>query len=189
MLSEHVERLQRLVRLRLDTRLQRRIDPADVVQDVLLEACTHRDGFFRQSEMSLYPWLRGIALNKLLELHRRHLGTQMRDVKREISLQRCAWVDDSTIALVEQLLGHGTRPSEAAMREEVKAWLQRALEQLNPLDREVLVLKHFEQLTSREAAQALGIEERAAAKRYLRALMRLKEALTALPGGIIENSP
>jgi RNA polymerase sigma-70 factor (ECF subfamily) len=184
MLSRHAQRLQRVVQFRLDPRLSRRIDAADVVQEIFLEACAHQRDFESQSELPLFLWLRGIATNKLLEVHRRHLGTQMRDARREVTFCRRTPADHSSGALVDLLAGHGTRASEAAVRLEVKAQLQDALNQLDPLDREVLVLKHFEQLTSREAGQVLEIQERAAAKRYLRALARLKETLAAMPGGL-----
>ncbi len=189
LLREHEVRLRRLVSFRLDGRMRGRVDAADVVQEVFLEACKHRGSFVAQSELSLFLWLRGIAANKLLELHRRHLSTQLRDAKREISLFQCEWADDTSAALAAQLVGQGTRASEAAVRDEVKAQLQEALNQMNPLDREVLALKHFEQLTSREAGQVLGIEERAAAKRYLRALERLKAILATMPGGVAGLSP
>lgn len=188
-LREHEDRLRRLIRFRLDARMRGRIEAADVVQEVFVEACEHRGRFVAQSELSLFLWLRGIAANKLLELHRRHLSTQLRDAKREISLFQREWADDTSAALAARLVGQGTRASEAAVRDEVKAQLQEALNQMNPLDREVLALKHFEQLTSREAAQVLGIEERAAAKRYLRALERLKVILAAMPGGVARFMP
>ncbi len=189
LLREHEVRLRRLVSFRLDGRMRGRVDAADVVQEVFLEACKHRGNFVAQSELSLFLWLRGIAANKLLELHRRHLSTRLRDAKREISLFQREWADDTSAALAAQLVGQGTRASEAAVRDEVKAQLQEALNQMNPLDREVLALKHFEQLTSREAGQVLGIEERAAAKRYLRALERLKAILATMPGGVAGLSP
>ena len=122
--------------------------------------------------------------NKLLELHRRHLGTPMRDARREVSLYRGALPGATSAALAAQLLGHQTRPSEAAVRAEAKIRLQEALNGMDPLDREVLALRHFEHLTNAEAAQVLQIKEAAAGKRYLRALERLREILAQLPGGM-----
>ena len=136
--------------------------------------------------MPFFLWLRGIVGNKLRELHRHHLGTQMRDAGREVSLYRGNMPDASSAALAAQLLGHATRPSEAAIRAEVKVRLQEALNTMDPLDREVLALRHFEQLTPAETAQVLGIKEKAAGMRYVRALKRLKEILTGLPGGLKE---
>jgi RNA polymerase sigma-70 factor, ECF subfamily len=123
------------------------------------------------------------ALHKLRELHRHHLGTQMRDAGREVSLYHGAMPETSSAALAAQLLGQATRPSEAAIRAEVKIRLQEALNSMDPLDREVLALRHFEQLTPAETAQVLGVKEKAAGMRYVRALRRLKEILASLPGG------
>ncbi len=184
LLRQQEVRLHRLVAFRLDARLRGRVDPADVVQDVFFEACQHRQAFVSTDDSSLYLWLRGIAANKLLELHRVHLGTQMRNAGREVSLYQRQLADDTASALAAQIVGYGTRASEAAMRDESKCRLQEALDQLDPIDREVLALRHFEQLTSRETAKVLGIEERAASKRYLRALERLRRILETLPGGL-----
>ena len=172
-----------MVAFRLDPRLQGRIDPRDVLQEVYLEASEHRADYLQQPAMPFFLWLRGIAGHKLLELHRRHLGTRMRDARREVSLYRGALPEATSAALAAQLLGHATRPSEAAIRAEAKIRLQEALNGMDPIDREVLALRHFEQLTPAETARVLGIKETAAGKRYLRALKRLKEILTSLPGG------
>ena len=113
----------------------------------------------------------------------------MRDAGREVSLYRGTMPEASSAALAAQLLGHATRPSEAAIRAEVKIRLQEALNAMDPIDREVLALRHFEQLTPAETAQVLGIKEKAAGMRYLRALKRLKDILTGLPGGLKELRP
>jgi RNA polymerase sigma-70 factor (ECF subfamily) len=127
--------------------------------------------------------------NKLLEVHRHHLGTRMRDAKRELPLKAQPRVDDTTAALCAHLIGRLTSPSVAAVRDEIKTRLAHALDKMDPTDREVLTLRHFEQLTNAEAAQVVGIQERAAAKRYLRALERLKSILSELPGGLTEVRP
>jgi RNA polymerase sigma-70 factor (ECF subfamily) len=187
LLTRHRERLRRMIAFRLDQRLQGRIDPSDVLQDVYLEASQHLAEYLRQEPaLPFFLWLRGITGNKLLELHRHHLGTQMRDAGREVSLYRGTLPETTSAALAAQLLGHVTRPSEAAIRAEVKIRLQQALNLMDPLDREVLALRHFEQLTPAETAQLLGIKQKAAGMRYLRALKRLKEILTSLPGGLME---
>jgi len=116
-------------------------------------------------------------------LHRHHLGTQMRDAALEISIYRGALPAASSAALAAQLLGRHTSPTQAVVRAERILRVQEALNTLDPVDREVLSLRHFEELTAAEAAQVLGIEEAAAAKRYFRALKRLKETLDAMPGG------
>src|SRR5262249_5048581 len=123
---------------------------------------------------------------KLLELHRRHLGTQMRDAGREVALYRGTLPEASSAALAAQFLGREPRPSEAAVRAEMKVRLQEALNSMDPLDREVLALRHFEQLTNAEAGQVLGLGTSAASKRYVRALKRLKDILAGMPGGLGE---
>jgi RNA polymerase sigma-70 factor (ECF subfamily) len=173
-----------MITLRLDQRLQGRIDPEDVLQDTYLEAATHLAGYLKQPGMPFFFWLRGIAVNALLMLHRQHLGTKMRDAVREVAIYRGTLPETSSAALAAQLLGRDTRPSEAAMRAERKILLQQALNSLDPLDREVLALRHFEQLSSAEVALTLGIQKSAASKRYMRALKRLKEVLRNMPGGI-----
>jgi RNA polymerase sigma-70 factor (ECF subfamily) len=186
LLTRHRERLRRMIAFRLDQRLQGRIDPSDVLQEVYLEASLHLAEYMRQPALPFFLWLRGITGHKLLELHRHHLGTQMRDAGREVSLYRGTLPETTSAALAAQLLGHVTRPSEAAIRAEAKICLQEALNLMDPLDREVLALRHFEQLTPAETAQLLGIKPKAAGMRYLRALKRLKEILTTLPGGLLE---
>lgn len=184
LLTRHEEKLRRMVVFRLDPRLQRRIDPLDVIQEAYLEASEHRADYLTKPAMPFFLWLRAIVENKLRELHRFHLGTEMRDAGREVSLYRGSMPEASSAALAAQLLGHATRPSEAAIRAEVKIRLQEALNAMDPIDREVLALRHFEQLSPAETAQVLGIKQKAAGMRYLRAMRRLKEVLTSLPGGL-----
>ena len=184
LLERHRQRLRRMIALRLDQRLQGRIDASDVIQEAYLEASTRLEDYLRRPTMPFYLWLRFLTGQKLLELHRHHLGAQMRDAGREVSLYRGSLPETSTAALAAQLLGRDTRPSEAAVRAERKIRLQEALNSMEPMDREVLALRHFEQLTTPEVAQVLGIKEAAAGKRYLRALRRLKEILNSMPGGM-----
>lgn len=189
LLTTHQERLTRMVAFRMDQRLRGRVDAADVVQDAFVEASAHRDAYFRSPSAPLFLWLRGVASNKLLEVHRHHLGTRMRDVKREFPLDERQGFEDTTAALCAHLIGRLTSPSVAAVRAEAKRRLTEALDKMDPTDREVLTLRHFEQLSNAEAAEVVGIQERAAAKRYLRALERLKETLSELPGGLSELRP
>jgi RNA polymerase sigma-70 factor (ECF subfamily) len=183
------ERLRRMVAFRLDQRLQGRLDPSDVIQEAYLEASQHLADYVRQPDVPFFLWLRGIAGNKMLELHRHHLGTQMRDAGREVALYRGTLPDTTSASLAAQLLGHATSPSDGAVRAEVKVRLQTALNGMDPLDRDVLALRHFEQLTPAETAKVLGIKEKAAGMRYVRALKRLKEILADLPGGLEELRP
>ena len=191
LLVEHQERLRRMVMFRLDRRLHGRVDPADVVQEAFLAASEHRDDYFRDPSLPLFLWLRGVVSNKLLELHRHHLGTRMRDAAREVPSDRGngSSPDATSAALLSQLTGHLTRPSVAAARGESNARVRDALAGMEPTDREVLALRHFEQLTNGEAARVLGIQERAAAKRYVRALQRLRTILADLPGGLTGLRP
>jgi RNA polymerase sigma-70 factor (ECF subfamily) len=177
------ERLHCMVALRLDHRLQGRIDPSDVIQEAYLAASLQLPEYLRQQAMPLYLWLRLVTGQKLVALHRRHLGTQARDAGREVVLSHASLPEASSVALAAQLLGREPRPSEAAMRAERARRVQEALDSLEPLDREVLALRHFEELTNAEAAQVLGLSASAASKRYVRALRRLKEALGRSPGG------
>ena len=159
LLTRHEGRLRRMVAFRLDPRLQGKVAPEDVLQEVYLAAAQNLLDYLGQPAMPFFFWLRGIAGHKLLELHRRHLGTRMRDARREVSLHRGALPDATSAALAAQLLGHQTRPSEAAVRAEAKIRLQEALNGMDPIDREVLALRHFEQLTNAEAARVLQIKE------------------------------
>jgi RNA polymerase sigma-70 factor (ECF subfamily) len=181
---KHRDRLRRMVEMRLDWRLRARIDASDVIQDAYLEVASRLAEYLQNPRLPLFLWLRLVVGERLTTLHRHHLGTRMRDAGREVSLFQGALPAASSAALAAQLLGQQTSPTQAAVRAERMLRIQEALNTLDPLDREVLALRHFEQLTRAEAAQALGIEEAAAAKRYLRALKRLKELLAGMPGGL-----
>jgi RNA polymerase sigma-70 factor, ECF subfamily len=183
-LGRHRARLRRMVELRLDRRLQARIDASDVVQEAYVEAVTRLAEYLREPNYPLFLWLRLIVGERLLKLHRHHLGTQMRDAGLEVSIYRGSLPEASSAALAAQLLGKHTSPTQAAVRAERMMRLQEALNTLDSMDREVLSLRHFEELSLAETAQSLGIEESAAAKRYIRALKRLKAILANMPGGL-----
>jgi RNA polymerase sigma-70 factor (ECF subfamily) len=183
LLEKHRDRLRRMVALRMDPRLQGRIDASDVIQDTYMEASARLAEYLGNPRMPFFLWLRFLAGQKLVTLHRHHFGTQMRDAGREISLYRGRLPETSSAALAAHLLGHDTRPSEAAIRAELKIRLQEALNSMDPLDREVVALRHFEQLSLAETARVLGLSESGASRRHLRAIERLKEILTQLPGG------
>lgn len=182
LLARHRERLRRMVLMRMDRRLNGRIDPSDVIQETYLEASRRLDAYVREPSMPIFLWLRFLARQKLLELHRHHLGAKARDAARDVSLFDGLLPQASSEALAAQLLGHLTHPSEAAMRAELQLRVQDALERLDPGDREVLTLRHFERLDNTEVAHVLGLNKSAASKRYLRALKRLKEILAQTPG-------
>src|SRR6516165_528527 len=182
LLDAYRKPLRRMVRLRLDSRLQGRIDASDVIQETFLEVTRRLPEYHSNPRMPFFLWLRFLTGQKLLELRRRHLGTQARDAAREISLYQEALVPASSACLAAQLLGKMTAPLQAAIRAEMKLRLQEALNGMDPLDREVLALRHFEQLDNTETAQVLGISPSGASSRYLRALKRLKEILRDVPG-------
>jgi RNA polymerase sigma-70 factor (ECF subfamily) len=182
--ARHRDRLRRMVELRLDRRLQARLDASDVIQDAYLEITRRLGEYLREPKLPLFLWLRLVVGEQIIDLHRRHLGAQMRDPDLEVSLYRGALPAASSAALAVQLLGKHTSPTEAAVRAERLLRIQEALNRLDPVDREVLSLRHFEHLNRAESAQVLGIEEEAAAKRYIRALKRLKVVLADMPGGL-----
>jgi RNA polymerase sigma-70 factor (ECF subfamily) len=182
LLNSYRSRLRRMVRLRLDPRLAGRIDPSDVLQEAYLEASQRLADYLRDPKMPFFLWLRFLTAQKLLGLRRYHLGTQGRDAAREISLSQGPMPEASSACLAAQLLGKRTSPLQAAIRAEMKLCLQEALNSMEPLDREILALRHFEQLDNNEAAQVLGLTPSGASSRYLRALKRLKDLLSEAPG-------
>jgi RNA polymerase sigma-70 factor (ECF subfamily) len=173
------DRLRRVVELRMDTRLQGRVDASDVLQEAFLDAAARVDSYLRRDDLPVFLWLRLVVCERLAVVHRHHLGAKMRDARQEVSLYHRPLPQASSAALASMLLGRLTSPSDAAVRAEQVIRVQEALNALEPLDREVLALRHFEQLSRAETAQALGITEEAGAKRYLRAIRRLKSALAA----------
>ena len=175
--QRHRGRLERMVTLRLDRRLQGRIDPDDVVQEAYLDVARRFPEYAAGPPMPFYLWLRLLTGQRLVDLHRRHLGAKMRDAGQEVSLYRGALPQASSVSLAAQLLGRMTSASRAAIRAETQLRVQEALNNMDPLDREVLTLRHFEMLTNEETSQVLGIKKTAASNRYIRALKRLKELL------------
>jgi RNA polymerase sigma-70 factor, ECF subfamily len=182
--DEHRDRMRRMVELRLDPRLRGRLDASDVVQEAFLDVARDLRAYLANPSLPPLLWLRLHVGRRMTTLHRQHLGTRMRDAGREISLFQGALPEASSAALASMLLGQHTSPTEAAQRAERLLRVQEALNSLAPIDREVLALRHFEQLGRSEAAQVLGITQEAGAKRYFRALKRMKDALATLPGGL-----
>jgi RNA polymerase sigma-70 factor (ECF subfamily) len=178
--ARHRDRLRAMVRLRLNRRLQGRVDPSDVLQEAYLEVGRHFADHARDPKLPFYLWLRHITGQKLIDAHRRHLGAQARDADREVSLYRGGLPQASSASLAAQLMGRLTSASRAAERAELQVRVQAALNGLDPLDREVLALRHFEMLTNAEVAEVLGLRKSAASNRYVRALERLKDVLSGL---------
>jgi RNA polymerase sigma-70 factor, ECF subfamily len=177
------DRLRRMVELRLDPRLRARLDASDVVQEAFLDVARDLDAYLADPKLSPLLWLRLHVGRRLTMLHRQHLGTRMRDAGLEISLYQGALPQASSAALASMILGRHTSPTQAAQRAERMLRVQEALNSLDPIDREILALRHFEELGRAEAAQVLGITQEAGAKRYFRALKRLKDVLATMPGG------
>jgi RNA polymerase sigma-70 factor (ECF subfamily) len=180
--TRYRKRLRQMVRLRLDQRLAGRIDPSDVLQEAYLDVVQQFPAYQRRPEMPFFLWLRLVTGQRLQRVHRQHLGAGMRDAGREVALYRGALPEASSQALAEQLLGRLTSASQALVRAERQLQLQAALNELSPLDREIIALRHFEELSNAEAAEALGLSKTAASNRYLRALARLQKALENIPG-------
>jgi RNA polymerase sigma-70 factor, ECF subfamily len=180
--SRYRDRLKRMVHLRLSRRLSGRVDDSDVIQESFLDIARQLPEYVRSPTLPFFLWLRHMTGLKLAEVHRRHLGTQLRDADREVSLHRGGLPEADSVSLAAQLLGHLTTPSQAAVKAETRLFVQEALNSMDPVDREVLALKHFEQLSTSEIAQVLGMSKAGAGSRYLRAIKRLREILAQIPG-------
>ena len=177
------ERLRQMIHFRLDRRLVRRVDVDDVLQDAFIDAETRLPHFAKtDAEASPYVWLRLVALQTLHDVHRRHLGTQARDAAREQSVNVSGSTDQSTrYSMAQLLVGQLTSPSQAIQRAEAIEQIQAALEQMNPIDQEILALRNFEELTNTEVSEVLGIETGTASLRYIRALKRLQQVMSQYP--------
>jgi RNA polymerase sigma-70 factor (ECF subfamily) len=179
----HRERLWRMLTVRLDRRLASRVAPDDVIQETFLDVARRIGEYLADPAVPFYVWLRFLAVQRMQMVQRVHLGAQMRDVSQEVSLAQGAALASSE-SMAGQLVCHMTSPSQAAIRHELQARLRAALDEMDPLDREVLALRHFEELGNTEAAEILGISKAAASKRHVRALVRLREILTDADGSL-----
>jgi RNA polymerase sigma-70 factor (ECF subfamily) len=175
-------RLQRMVQVRLDRRLQGRVDPSDVLQEAYLDLARRAPEFLARPSLPFFLWLRLLTGQRLRVIHRRHLGAKMRDVGQEVALRHGPMPEASSASLAAQMLGRLSTPSQAAVRAEMQLRLQEALNSMDPIDREVLVLRHFEELSNDEMAEVLGLQKTAASNRYIRALKRLRGILQSMTG-------
>jgi RNA polymerase sigma-70 factor, ECF subfamily len=180
--ARHRDRLKRMIHLRLSRRVQGRVDDSDVLQETFLDVARRLPEYIVDPKLPFYLWLRHMAGLKLAEIHRRHLGTQLRDADREVTLHRGGLPEADSVSLAAHLLGQLTTPSQAAIKAETRLMVQEALNSMDPVDREVLALKHFEQLSTSEMAEVLGMSKAGAGSRYLRAIKRLKKILSQIPG-------
>lgn len=175
-------RLWRMVHFRLHPRLQGRIDADDVLQDAWMRAMDRIDSFLADASRSPFIWLRMIVGQTLIDMHRKHVKTSKRDATKERSIHGGWSADSTSSSLAFALLGQLTSPSSALLQAERARQLDVALEDLSDTDREVLALRHFEELSNRETALVLKMSEQAASARYIRALARLKSVLQSIPG-------
>jgi RNA polymerase sigma-70 factor (ECF subfamily) len=180
--ERHRTRLRQMVRLRLDRRLQGRVDPSDILQEAYIDLAARLPDFARDRPMPPFLWLRLVTGQRLMQVHRHHLGASMRSAGREVSLYRGALPQASSASLAAQLLGHLTTASQVAARAERQLRLQEVLNGMDPMDREILALRHFEELSNGEAAEVLGLTKSAASARYVRALGRLRDLLEHVVG-------
>lgn len=169
-----------MIELRMDRRMQGRADASDVIQEAYLEVSQKLEKYLEDPRIPFFVWLRLVTSQTLTHFHQHHLGTKMRDARVEISIFEESLPEASSEMIAAQLLGDLTTASEAAERAEMKARLQEALNKLEPGDREVLALRHFEHLSSLEVAQVLGLKPPAASKRYIRAAIRLRDGLKSM---------
>jgi RNA polymerase sigma-70 factor (ECF subfamily) len=173
-------RLRQMIALRIDPRVKSRIDPSDVLQEAYLDVSRKLEDYTKKANMSFYVWLRLVTGERLLKIHRTHLRTEKRDINRE---QRChpAMPDASSVCLVEVLANQSTSASQRVIRKEAHDILKEALDEMDLIDREVLVMRHFENLSNQEVAETMGITKTAASNRYIRAMKRLKTELERNP--------
>jgi RNA polymerase sigma-70 factor (ECF subfamily) len=172
-----------MVRLRLDTRVQKRVDPSDVLQEAFLDIQRRFAEYAADPQVPFFLWMRLIVGQRLIDVHRQHLGAQMRDARLEVSLNARSLPRATSESLAAHLLGKLTTASRALERRENQRRVHEALNALEPIDREILAMRHFEMLSNAECAQALGITKTTASNRYIRALKRVKSKLSPLGDG------
>jgi RNA polymerase sigma-70 factor (ECF subfamily) len=177
LLDRHRKALHRMVQMRLDQRIQGRVDVSDVVQEVLVEANRRLQDFLRNPTMSFHLWIRQIAKDRIIDAHRRHRASAKRSVDRERELFPVG-DEQSSILLATQLCDPQLTPAAAATQQEMARRVEQALVQLAEPDCEIIVMRHYEQLSNQEVAEALGLSEPAASMRYLRAIRRLRALLS-----------
>ena len=187
LLLQYRDRLTKIVTFRIDKRLKGRVDPADIVQDAFIEVTQRFNEYYQDRKMPFFLWLRFITVQKLIQVHRHHLGVKARDANREVSIFNGPMPQATSAVLAAQLMGKQTSPSMAAMRVESKMQLEHALNEMDEIDREVLAMRHFEQLNNSETARVLNISESAASNRYIRAIKRLQQVMRRNAGSLSES--
>ncbi len=177
LMDRHREAVRRMVQMRLDHAVARRVDASDVVQDVLLEASQRMKDYIQNPGMPFHLWLRQLAKDRVIDMHRRHRAAQRRSVDREQNLSTMNTDDRSAADLAALLKDAELTPAAATLRKEMEQRFLAALAQLEDNDREMIIMRHFEHLGNSEVAQALGLSAPAAGMRYLRAIRRLRDLL------------
>jgi RNA polymerase sigma-70 factor (ECF subfamily) len=177
LLERHRAALRRMVDLRMDRALSRRVDASDIVQDVMVEANRRLNEYLSHPAMPFHLWLRHMAKDRLIDAHRRHRVSQRRSLDREQQLEARGDLDRSTLELAAQLRDEELTPAAAATWRELQRRFQEAIEELDEQDREVVLMRHFEELSNQEVAKALDLTAAAASMRYLRAMRRLRSLL------------
>jgi len=176
LLARHREPVRRMIDMRLDRAIARRVDASDIAQEVLLEASRRLRDYLRQPDLPFHLWLRHIARDHLIDAHRRHRVAKRRTVDRERPLQ-AGPADRSSVELIAELIDRELTPATAALRKELQNRFQSVLADLDEDDREIILMRHFEQLSNQEVAAVLGLTEPAASMRHLRALRKMRELL------------
>ena len=177
LMDRHRDAVRRMVQMRLDHAVARRVDASDVVQDVLFEASQRMSDYIQNPGMPFHLWLRQLAKDRVIDMHRRHRAAQRRSVDREQNLTAMNTDDRSAADLAALLKDAELTPAAATLRKEMEERFLAALSQLEDNDREMVIMRHFEHLGNGEVAQALGLSAPAAGMRYLRAIRRLRELL------------
>ena len=181
LLERHRTSLRKLIRLRLDRKIAQRVDASDIVQDVLLEANTRLQDYLADPRLPFHLWLRQLAKDRMIDMHRRHRGAQRRSLDREQSLAAPQFADQSGFDLMGQLADGELTPAAATIRKELETRFLTALEQLDDDDKEILLMRYFEQLGNGEVAESLGVSAAAAGMKHLRALRKLRAILGERP--------
>lgn len=181
LLDRHRDSLRRMIQLRLDQRIMQRVDVSDVIQDVLIEANRRLTDYLANPVIPFHLWIRQIAKDRIIDAHRRHRVSAKRSIDREQPQPGKGPPDQSTMELANQFRDAALTPAAAATQRELAQQIEAAVHQLKDQDREIILMRHYEQLNNQDIATALGLTEPAASMRYLRALKRLREIIESQP--------
>lgn len=192
--AQQRQRLSRIVHFRIDKRILGRVDPEDILQDAFVDASKRLAHYSEQKKFSPFVWIRMMVGQTLIDVHRRHLAAQQRDAGREISIDRNPFPQSTSVCIADFLSAHITTPSMIVGRKEQQVKLHEAVESMDEIDREVLALRHFEELSNKEVAEVLAITQKTASIRYVRAIARLKTVLADVPdladlSGLADKNP